>query len=235
MKAITALSRLSSRAIDLLFPPRCLNCGAFGSYICDACRQAMPRALPPRCQICWMPERQTGSCPRCRLQKPAFEAARAAFIHTGAAREAVHALKYQGLSAIVPLMAELMADFLENHPLEADLLVAVPLHRRRQRQRGYNQAALLARELSRRLDMTTAPGAVRRLRSAPPQARLSDHDSRLANVAGAFAADPAQVQGMRILLIDDVMTSGATLNACASALREAGAASVSALTFSRED
>lgn len=229
------LTRLSSHALDLLFSPRCLGCGAFGSYLCRLCQQALPRALPPRCSICWMPAPHGSRCPRCRDRTFHFLAARAPFVYSGAAREAVHALKYQGLSAIAPVMADLMVDFLQDHPLEADILVPVPLFPSRQRQRGYNQSALLARELSRRLGLALAAEAARRRRAGPAQARSANEEARRANVANAFTADPAQVSGRRLLLIDDVITSGATLDACARALKEAGAVSVSALTFARED
>ena len=150
----------------------------------------MPRALPPRCPVCWMPASGTDSpCRRCRGGTFHFEGVRCPFIYEDIAREAVHTLKYRNLSAIAPRMAAFMADCLDDEWLTADLIVPIPLHGRRQRQRGYNQSPLLAKELSRR------PG----------------------------------------LLIDDVVTSGATLDACGRALRDAGTASVWALAFARED
>ncbi len=235
MRIGTLLSDLAAGALDLLFPPRCVGCGAFGSYLCSACTGAMPRALPPRCAHCWRPQPQGQACLRCRQEPPSLAAARCPFTFEGTARAAVHALKYQGLAAIAPTMADLMAAFLRDHPQPADLIVPVPLFPRRQRQRGYNQAALLAKELSPRLGLPLAKGALMRRRPTPPQARSVDLAARRANVAGAFAADAAQVAGRRLLLIDDVMTTGATLDACGRALLDAGAVAVFALTFARED
>jgi ComF family protein len=152
------------------------------------------------------------------------------------ARDAVHALKYNYLSALAQPMAQLMARYVEEEEaVAADVFVAVPLYARRQRLRGYNQSALLARELSRLCGLPLTQRGLARRRNTPPQARSADAEARKRNVTDAFVADRRWVEGKRILLIDDVMTTGATLDACASALRRAGAASVWALTFARED
>jgi ComF family protein len=147
----------------------------------------------------------------------------------------VRALKYNYLSALAQPMAQLMARYVEEEDIEADLVVAVPLYGRRKRLRGYNQSALLARELSRLCGLSLVERGLARRRNTPPQARSVDAEARKRNVADAFSADRRWVEGKRVLLIDDVMTTGATLDACAGALREAGAASVWALTFARED
>jgi len=148
-------------------------------------------------------------------------------------QEVIWAFKYEFVMALATPLAELLAHYWEREPLPARVLVPVPLSPQRQRERGYNQAALLARELSRRLGLPLAEGLLRRIRAGPPQARSVDVEERRHNVLGAFVADPQGAADGHFLLIDDVMTSGATLNACAQALREAGAASVWALTFAR--
>jgi ComF family protein len=152
------------------------------------------------------------------------------------ARDLVHALKYSYHSTLASPMGELMARYLQEAPLTADVLVPVPLHPHRQRTRGYNQSLLLAREVSRRLGLPMAAGALLRRRDTPPQARAAEADARRRNVAGAFACRPGAVAGRRVLLVDDVTTTGATLDACARALlAQGGASSVWALTFARED
>jgi len=150
-------------------------------------------------------------------------------------REAVHALKYNHLSALARPMGELMAEYVKTEKLPVDLAVPVPLFGRRQRLRGYNQSALLARELARLDGLSLAGRGLSRRRDTPPQARSVDAEARRRNVAGAFAADGHRVEGRRVLLVDDVMTTGATLDSCARALLQGGAASVWALTFARED
>ncbi|MCL0088986.1 ComF family protein [Dehalococcoidia bacterium] len=149
------------------------------------------------------------------------------------ARDAVHHLKYRNLKALARPLAKLMAEYLESNPLPTDILVAVPLHSKRVRQRGYNQSDLLAEELSHLIDLPTASGSLVRLRNTPSQVSLGA-EARRSNVQGAFRCKNQVCQGKGVLLVDDVCTTGATLNACALALKEAGAASVWGLTFSRE-
>jgi len=229
------------RTLDLVFPRRCVGCGVFGVFLCPACLAATPRAQPPRCPGCWMPRtgRPAGAaelCERCRTRCPAFEAARCPFVYAGAAREAVHALKYDGLSAVAATMAEAMAGTLSEWRPPVTALVPVPLAGRRRRSRGYNQSELLAREISRLSGLPVHGGLLVRRKATPAQARSADEAARRANVEGVFAAAPkAEPQAGALLLVDDVMTSGATLDACARALVAAGLGPVYALTFARED
>jgi len=222
------------RTLDLVFPPRCVGCRSFGSFLCSHCLATTPRAQPPRCPVCWMPG-AGDVCGRCRSQPFAFEAARCPFVYDGAAREAVHALKYQGVSAVAEVMARAMAECLEEWRPPATALVPAPLTGGRRRSRGYNQSEMLARELSRLSGLPVATGVLLRRRGAPPQARAADEAARHANVADAFAVRQRDALAGPLLLVDDVMTSGATLDACARALRGAGHGPVHALTFARED
>jgi len=236
MAGLSPLARVRQAVLDVLFPSRCVGCGGYGSFLCQSCQAELPRTRPPRCPICWQPQRQGDPCGRCHEEKPAFQRARSPYLYQGVAREAVHALKYNYLSALAQPMAQLMARYVEEEEaIEADVLAAVPLYARRQRLRGYNQSALLARELSRLCALPLAERGLARRRNTPPQARSADAEARRRNVTDAFIADRRWVAGKRILLIDDVMTTGATLDACARALRQAGAASVWALTFACGD
>ncbi len=187
--------RLGRVVLDLLFPARCVGCGAGGSFLCDACAATMPVAGPPRCLRCWRPG-VDGICDRCRSAPPAFDGLFAAYVYTG---------------------------------------LAVPLSALRGRTRGYNQAQALGQGLSRELGLPLAPRALQRRRHTPPQARSADAEERRRNVEGAFVAREREVAGRRLLVIDDVTTTGATLSACAAALKVAGARSVQAVAFARED
>jgi ComF family protein len=235
MAGLSPLARVGQAVLEVIFPARCVGCGTYGSFLCQSCQGELPRARPPRCPVCWQPQRQGDPCGRCREERPAFQGARSPYLYEGAAREAVHALKYGYLSALAEPMAQLMARCVEEQGIEADLLVAVPLYGRRQRLRGYNQSVLLARELSRLCGLPLAERGLARRRNTPPQARTADAEARKRNVTDAFNADGRWVEGRRVLLIDDVMTTGATLDASARALHDAGARSVWALTFARED
>jgi ComF family protein len=233
------LSTLGRAALDLLFPPRCALCGRHGAALCDDCAGALPRADQPRCPRCWSPQRPGWGCRRCDESASgglALEGLRSPYVFQEGARELVHALKYNYYSTLASPMGELMARYLLGTPPLADVLVPVPLHPRRQRARGYNQSLLLAREVSRRLDLPLAAGALMRRRDTAPQAKAAEADARRRNVAGAFDCRTGAAAGRRVLLVDDVTTTGATLDACARVLlAQGGASSVWALTFARED
>ena len=151
----------------------------------------------------------------------------------GVVQDAIHGLKYRGLRALAPELGVLLAQFLESHPLPADIVVPVPLHRRRLRSRGYNQATLLARELGKRSGLPVNGSLLSRNIDTPPQVVAADRDQRRSNVSGSFHS-VGGVPGLAILLVDDVATTGSTLSACAAALKDAGAAQVWGLTLARE-
>jgi ComF family protein len=232
--ALSVARRLGQVALDLVFPPRCVACGLGGTFLCDACARSMPAAAAPRCPCCWRPG-VAGRCLLCQVEPPAFDGLRASFVYDATARELVHALKYQGVSALAPPMASFMAQTAQREALAADIVVPVPLSGMRQRTRGYNQAEALARELGRELGLPVRPSALRRRRHTPPQVRSRDAGERRRNVAGAFQGEGNEVAGRAVLLVDDVTTTGATLSACAGARRQAGAGAVWALAFARED
>jgi ComF family protein len=198
-------------ALDFLFPPHCLACGRIGSRYCPHCLAELP--FPP---VVETPE----SALSLQIAAAPFE---------GALREAIHALKYQGVRGLAPILAERLAQAFGRSTFQAQAVVALPLHAERLAQRGYNQAALLAEALARRLNLPYLPEAVQRIRHTAPQVGLNRHE-RAANVADAFRADPEQVRGLRLILVDDVVTTGATMRACAESLRNAGAVEICALS-----
>lgn len=149
-------------------------------------------------------------------------------------RKVIHQLKYRSLKAISPCLAELLADYLRANPLPGEALLCVPLHPRRLRERGYNQSNLLARELGERIDLPVIENCLIRVKQTQPQVRAVDVEERRRNVVDAFACRDERVSGRQIILIDDVCTSGATLESCAVALKNKGAASVWGLTLARE-
>lgn len=228
---ITGFKRV---ALDLLFPRWCIGCGKEGDYICRACRELMQVITPPICPVCGRPKSQGSVCPDCRDTRAQLDGVRAPFVFEGIIRQAIHELKYRNLRALAPAMAGWLYDYLVENPVAADVLVPVPLHHKRLRDRGYNQSALLAGELGRLSGLpVAADGLVRHLYAAP-QARSAGVSERQRNVADAFTCPDRRFDGQRVLLIDDVSTSGATLNACAGALRSAGAVQVWGLVVALE-
>ncbi len=158
---------------------------------------------------------------------------RAVCLFDAAARRLVHSLKYANFRAVAPDMARLLADFLGAHEVPGEVIAPVPLHPRRERRRGYNQSELLARTVGRRAGLPVRPGIVRRVRNTLPQVSIENYEERRSNIEGSFAC-PTGLSGESVLLIDDVVTTGSTMSACAAALKEAGAGSVWGLAFARQ-
>ena len=220
-----------SALVDLFYPQRCVGCEKRASdLLCRACFEALPGIGRPFCGRCGMPTAfETFVCEECKGVDFGFESARCPLMYEGVGKRIVHALKYGGYTRVVErLAAPLMVDVLDGR-LRFDAVVPVPLHRSRLRRRGFNQAELLARGVARKVNAPVSDTlqVVRRTRD---QVDLSASERR-ENVAGAFSSR-GRVRG-RILLIDDVFTTGATMSSCAETLLRAGAGEVHALSLCR--
>jgi ComF family protein len=221
-------------ALALLFPLQCVGCRRWGQIICPTCRAGLSRLHAPFCPICAQPGVPASStCRACAASPLMVDGIQAPFLMQGATREAIYALKYRGLRAAATELGALLARHLAEHPVPGDVLAPVPLHSRRMRQRGYNQAALLAREVSRYTGLTYAEGLLARRRDTPPQVQTASRDQRRANVADSFVAT-GDVRGLAVVLVDDVTTTGSTFSAAAAALKSAGASSVWGLALAKE-
>ena len=214
--------------LELLLPQRCVVCSRPGVQVCDSCRVALPRIVPPLCDRCGAPTAwSVARCAECSGRRLAFASARAAVAYDDAVRALVREWKERGLRRLAVLAADLVAGNVER--FDAAVLVPVPADRDRSLKRGHEPATQLARELGRRWELPVER-LLRRTRAGPRQRGLS-HADRRANVRGAFVA-ARQIQ-TRIILIDDVYTTGSTVNAAASALRKGGARRVDVVTFAR--
>ena len=215
------------RVLDVVFPRTCAGCGDGPWPFCDSCRPALTVLTPPWCERCGRPwPLPVPSCPDC--PPPAVSSSRAAFLFAGPARNAIHRLKYRGWRGVGAALAGAMV--LVGPVPRTDVITWVPLARRRLAERGYDQARLLAEEAGRQLERPVA-GLLRRRLSTAPQAQRSGQARRTA-LLGAFEARRHPVPG-RVLLIDDVLTTGATAAACAEALHAAGAREVHLLAAAR--
>lgn len=219
-------------ALDLVFPLYCAGCGNQGAVLCPACLASLPQLRPPLCPVCAQPG-PSGRCGWCAANPPAMDGIRAPFRMEGAIREAIHGFKYRGVRAAAPELSLLLGSYLESNSLPGDVLVPVPLHPRRLRTRGYNQAALLARELGKLTGLPVNEDLLRRTRDTPPQVQTGGRVERGRSMAGAFEC-AGDARGLAVILLDDVTTTGSTLSACAAALKQAGAASVWGLVLAKE-
>ena len=229
-------------ALDLVFPALCPVCEATLAAhrrdpLCGRCWATIRRLGPPACARCGLPlpgaTLTTAVCGACALEPPAWDWARAGAEYEGVARDAVHAFKFHGRRALARPLADLLLEPW-GAPLAAasvDALVPVPLARARERERGFNQAALVAERLAGALGVPLRPRWLARVRATQPQSDLGAAERR-ANVRGAFAADTA-VAGRHVAIVDDVLTTGATAAECARILRAAGAARVGVLAVAR--
>ncbi len=241
--AIAAWAAAMGRAaLDLVLPPRCLACGAIVAEprtLCLGCWQGLTFIAEPVCAGCGVPfpvPLPAGSrCAACHARPWRFDRARAALVYDRASRPMILRFKHADRLDLAPAFAGWMARAGSQLLAEADLIAAVPLHRWRLLGRRYNQAAVLAMALGRLAGKPVCPDLLVRRRRTPSQGGL-DPGQRRRNVEGAFAvraAVRARVAGRRVLLVDDVNTTGATLSACAGVLKSAGAAAVDALTLAR--
>lgn len=219
-------------ALDLLFPLHCLGCRKEGAILCPDCIGGLKRLDQPYCDTCAEPNAH-GTCQSCLEHPPEIDGIRAPYLFEGPVRDAVHRLKYNGWKVAAPVLGGLLTDYLKAHKLPGEVLVPVPLHSRRLRSRGDNQSHLLAKEVGNLLTMPMREDLLTRAKDSPPQVEARSREQRRANVAGIFESAP-EVEGMSILLVDDVATTGSTLSACAASLKYAGAASVWGLVLARD-
>lgn len=221
--------------LDVVVPRRCGLCGRFDTFLCETCARDLPLVSRPRCPTCWGSLGPRGACRECALVLAhSLDSVRSPYRLDDGARRLVHGLKYDGLSALAEPMGVLIAAELSAWGIHPDVVAPVPLHRSRERRRGFNQAALLAQSLAETAKLPVDRALLRRTRATTPQVRTTGAEARRLNIAGAVAATPAAA-GKTVLLIDDVCTTGATLRACADALRAAGAQRVYGLTFAHEE
>lgn len=240
---------MANGVLDLVFPRSCVSCGglveAAGGgegdsgfrHVCDGCRRRITLVQAPHCTTCGHPffgvMAENIGCPHCETLQPHFREGRTATLLQGAVRDLVHALKYRKQLFVVHDIAALVrsnAYFREF--LRGALLIPVPLHPRKRRERGFNQAELLAEIFAAQAEGATIVRALRRVLDTPTQTRL-DREERQHNLKNAFAlaARPRLETARRYVIVDDVFTTGATLNACAAVLRQAGLAAIDVATL----
>ena len=233
-------SQVGQALLDLIYPPRCPGCGRMGFAFCERCQAQVELIAPPICRRCGCPLPQEGLCSRCRTLPSSLEGIRAVAVFADPLRQAIHALKYENNTTLAAPLGVMMVGLWRRGGLpQTDLILPVPLHTRRQAERGYNQSSLLAHVLGRAVGVPVDEHTLIRQRATLPQVGLGLSE-RQQNVEGAFACRGVprpgrggHLEGKTVVVVDDVCTTGATLEACATALRAGGAAGVWGFTLAR--
>ncbi|HEY1720711.1 MAG TPA: ComF family protein [Magnetospirillaceae bacterium] len=234
------LGKAASVAVDAFLPGRCLRCGAIvgeTGALCTACWEGMSFITAPQCDTCGQPFEVdlAGSslCAACMADPPGYNRARAVFRYDDASRALILRFKHGDRTAAAPHFARWMARAGSTLLADADVIVPVPLHPWRLWRRRYNQAAMLASAIARQADKTCVPDALARVRATPSQGTLG-RGQRRRNVKGAFRLRrPEAIDGKAVVLIDDVLTSGATVEECVRVMHRGGATQVDVLTLAR--
>ncbi len=244
MKPLQQLRRAGDAFLNLLYPPHCAICKAetpAREHLCPECRKSARAGAvtAPFCHVCSTPFQGqidgVFTCSHCRERKFAFECAVAPYLTRGVVRELIHRFKYRHQFHLRHVLGGWLAESLADPRLQSppfDRIVPVPLHPARERERGFNQARVLARFLSKQTGVPLLPG-LKRVRFTPSQTRF-DREARIENLRNAFRmGHTGDVRNLHLLLIDDVLTTGSTVHECARVLKEAGAASVRVATIAR--
>lgn len=233
-RPVYRLYQLAWAGLDWLYPPYCGGCGARGARWCLDCQKNIEIIQGPYCQRCGQPLPNSGNaiCPDCKHRSFRLTALRSWARFSGPLQNAIHRLKYKGDLALGDVLARPLMDLIRETSWAVDVVVPVPIGVARQAQRGYNQAALLAQPIALGLDFAYRPKAIEKIRDTRSQVGLTLSE-RLDNVKGAFRAKPELVKSKRVLLVDDVTTSGATVDACGKALFDAEAKQVFGITLAR--
>lgn len=219
--------------LDWLYPPFCCNCHQIGAEICPQCL-ALVDLMENRltCSICGKVIRNGSICTECQHKKPAFDQLRSWAKYGGVAQTMIAAIKFHRRIGLVAYLSDFLIIRIKDWGQQFDLVMPVPLSHQRKRQRGYNQANWIAKPIAQALQLPYQQKALKRIRDTHSQVGLHAAERRI-NMADAFQADERICQDKTILIIDDIATTGATLNECAKALKSAGASLVFAFTMAR--
>lgn len=218
--------------LDWLFPPSCGGCGVSGTRWCLDCQKKVQGIIEPICEACGLPQEYTGICDRCSKDRPAFKALRSWSVYEHPVQGALHRLKYRRDIGLGEALSSQIADFVKRLNWPVDAIIPIPLGKKRLKERGYNQVAMVAMPLSAQLGLKYLPKALVRARETRSQVGLTALE-RQENVRSAFLAVESKVHNRNILLMDDVSTTGATLSSAAEALYISGAREVYAVTIAR--
>ena len=207
------IRKIFGSVLDWIYPPVCVSCGKPGALICEECLSKLPAVGDHYCSVCGKPLKKNHYCRLCGRSGFRFGAARAPYLYDGPVSAMIKKLKFGGMMSLAPILSGLLAEYWKSLDWETDLIVPVPLSRKSQAQRGFNQSELIARHFGKAVGVPCKPGALMKQRETKQQVGLNAEERRI-NLSGSFAAEKSFIKDKRILLLDDVMTTGSTFSEC---------------------
>ena len=227
------LQKLKKNILDLIFPPRCLNCNHLGKFICDNCLGKIIRIKEQGCPFCHKKTNGGRLCAACRAKHELTGVVAYGYFHDPILKQIIHPYKYEGISAAGEVISLLLAQTIKSTAINFDIITFAPVSKRRFNERGYNQAEILAKHLSEYFEKPLFR-KISKIKHTPTQVGLKRKD-RLRNLEGTIVVKDSDIlKGRRVIIIDDVLTTGATLDECARALRQAGARQVWGVVLGKE-
>lgn len=228
------MSELKNNLLNLFFPPKCVGCGVLGSLFCDDCKADILTVSGQTCPMCNKISPKGKFCSRCRPKTALSGIASACYFREGTIKEAIHSFKYENVHSLSIDLSRLLIDLLGREKISFDVICFVPITKKREGWRGYNQAEILAQAVADHFQTLLVP-ALKKVKETKTQVGLPKK-KREQNLKDAFKfkGKKDQIQGKRILLVDDVVTTGTTLNECGRALKSAGAREIWAITIAKE-
>jgi len=220
------------QSVDWIYPPRCVGCGQPDSIWCEACRKSVQEITSSFCPKCGYPRNEAEICRGCDRYCPQFTSVRSWSVYEKSVKEAIHALKYQNNLSVGSIFCESLVAVILREGWKPDAIVPIPLSKVRMKERGYNQAAILAYPVSLRLGVPMFQNLIQRTKTTESQVHLN-HYERMANLQNAFSARYTHHKFRKVLIVDDVITTGSTINDCARAILESGAEEVYGISVAR--
>ena len=220
------------RMIDFVYPPRCAGCDKPGDLFCSECISKVSIIHQPFCSLCGRVTEKNGLCKSCQKVRPSYLSARSWAEYAESLRHALLTLKYRNNLGLSRIFADYLADIVLDNNWQTDIIIPIPLCKSHMKSRGFNQAEQLAHPLSLILGIPLETRAVKRMKETTSQVDLS-REERFKNLEDAFFGNPAKLKSKRVLLVDDIVTTGATLNSCTEAILAAGGSSVFCITVAQ--
>lgn len=220
------------QAVDFVYPPECAGCNKPGEIWCNDCQESVRAITGPICPICGYPLTRNEVCPDCQETPPPYTALRSWAEYEGPLREALHNLKYKNDLELANVFSSALVNIIQTAHWNFDFIIPMPISPNHYKSRGYNQSVVIARPIALTLGIPIVSNVVKRIKETRSQVNLN-REERFKNLQSAFSANSAKLLNKKVLLVDDICTTGATISSCSKTLKGAGCSEIYCLTIAR--